>query len=257
MNKTNTLNGLRILNTRPSKQGKTLSKAIRNLGGLCIELPALNIEPTTDWLECMPAPDKVQKMIFVSPNAVHYFFQSIRQHNITWPTAIQVITVGQGTTQALKEKGIHVDAQPEIADSEHLLQLDCLQCVSQQTILLIKGKGGRSLLNKTLLKRGANLISLCVYRRVSPRYSSQYIKSLWQDDAVDIILFTSVEAMQNIFKIFGDQARVWLCSKPCIVLSERLAKYASDLGMKDIRVSRYDCILNALDAHACHTGLKS
>tara|TARA_Y100000588_G_C14208314_1_gene905598 strand:- start:480 stop:1244 length:765 start_codon:yes stop_codon:yes gene_type:complete len=254
MNKANNLNGLCVLNTRPSQQSLQLTKAIHELGGRCIELPALKIEPTKDWLQHMPALEKAQHVIFVSPNAVHYYFQSIHQHHITWPSAIHVIAVGHGTAQALKERGLDVHAQPEIADSEHLLQLDCLQSVNQRTILLIKGEGGRSLLSQTLLKRGAALISLCVYRRVSPHYSPQYIKSLWQDDAVDIILFTSVEAMQNIFNIFGDQARVWLCGKPCIVLSERLAKHAAALGIRDIKVSRYDCILSTLDAYAFHIG---
>ena len=104
-------------------------------------------------------------------------------------------------------------------------------------------------ITKTLLARGANLISVNVYRSILPNTEQKFIHSLWHDDQVDIILFTSQQAMHNIFTLFGEAARVWLCSKPCLVISERLAEAAFTLGMRTIIVSRYDTILNTLEQY--------
>ena len=143
-----------------------------------------------------------------------------------------------------------MDHIPPIADSEHLLQLPVLQKIDHQMILLIKGEEGKEDIEKTLTARGAHLIPLATYRRVLPEVSQIDIDSLWQNDLVDIILFTSEQGIKNMFSFFKDDtARAWLCSKPCIVISERLAEAAFMLGMRAIIVSRYDVILNTFEQY--------
>ena len=241
------LNGLRILNTRPLPQGKQLSQSIADAGGVSIEFPTIAIEPTTDnWLSAMPDLTKVSLAIFISPNAVGYFFSRLKQQQIAWQQTLKVIAVGNGSAAALAALHIRVDYIPAIADSEHLLQLNVLQQINNQQVLLIKGEGGRPLVGETLLARGAQLSSLAVYRRVIPTIAQEYSNSLWHDDGVDIILFTSQQAMHNLFALFGDNARAWLCSKPCIVISKRLAKEAFSLGITTVLISRHDTLLSSL-----------
>ena len=241
------LKGLRILNTRPSEQGRALHEAICAAGGESIDLPALAILPTTDdWLKNVPNLDSIDHAIFISTNAVTYFYSKLAQQGLTWPTTIQTTAIGKASAAALATWNIRIDHVPSTADSEHLLQLGALQEVKNQTILLIKGEGGRMNITKTLLERGAHLISLAVYRTILPNTLQKQVYSLWHDNQVDIILFTSQQAMQNIFTIFGKAAHSWLCSKPCMVISERLAEAAFILGMRTIIVSRYDKIMDAL-----------
>ncbi|WP_233579834.1 uroporphyrinogen-III synthase [Legionella septentrionalis] len=242
------LNGLRILNTRPAEQGKALSTAIKHAGGVCIELPALEIVAVYEW---PPIPDltKIQHAIFTSANAVHYFFAGLKQRSIAWAGMIHVIAIGQGSAAALRQWNIKIDCIPAVADSEHLLRIDALHEVYGQNILLVKGEGGRTLIADTLLSRRANLISLPVYRRILPEYSRKQITYLWQEDAVDIILFSSQQTMQNIFTLFGSDGHSWLCSKPCLVISERIAKEASALGIKTVLLSEYDALLETLCAY--------
>jgi uroporphyrinogen-III synthase len=241
---TDILRGLRVLNTRPHQQGQSLTANIRQLGGHAIDLPALVIEATPIASQTpMPNLTTVNHAIFISPNAVKYFFSTHKQQ---WPKTITVTAQGHATAMALSKQGIIVHLVPDIADSEHLLQQTALQNVKNQSILLIKGTDGRQLIEETLQTRGALVTTLAVYCTRLPVVNPKYIERIWQEDAVDIILFTSQQAMRNLFILFADAGRDFLCHKPCLVISQRLAVEASRLGIKQILTCRYDNILNAL-----------
>jgi uroporphyrinogen-III synthase len=242
------LRGLRILNTRPLHQGLELHEAIANAHGISIQLPMLAIEPTsTDWLHHLPDLYQVQQAIFISTNAVNFFFKALNQ---PWPKTIKTITIGKASAQTLQHWGINHDESPPIADSHHLLQIDSLQNIRQQTILLVKGKHGRTEIEDNLIKRGALLVPLDVYERVLPHLSSKYVQSLWHDGQVDIILITSEQSLQHLLMMFGEQAKAWIMKTPCMVISERLEKAALNAGMQKVLVSRYDAILSSLQTWA-------
>ena len=124
--------------------------------------------------------------------------------------------------------------------------MDNFKFIQDQTIFLFKGGDGREIITDTLRAKGANLIPVSVYDTEKPTIAQEYINSLWKNDAIDTILFTSLQAMKNIITFFIEERLVWLCNKPCIVISERLAYEAKRLGMKNITISRYDDIINTL-----------
>jgi uroporphyrinogen-III synthase len=242
-----TLKGLRVLNTRPQKQAKALSKSIVDAGGIAIECPTIEIIGTKDtWLNLLPNLSTVNQAIFISANAVYHCFTQLKLNNIHWPTRIKVIAIGHGSAKALNEFNIQVNDVPDLPSSEHLLTLSSLQQLKNQTVLLFKGEGGRLIIEEGLLQREANVITLAVYKRVLPKIHHQFINSLWQDDLVDIILLTSEQSMYNLFKLFGSEAHNWLKKKPCLVIGERIAKSASLFGMKKIIISHPDRMMNTL-----------
>lgn len=238
------LAGLRVLNTRPLEQGRALTDAIIAAGGISITCPALVIEPIEF---SVPKLDDASQAIFISANAVHYLFERLKQLNLQWPQDVVVIAVGQGTATALRKYGVEANLIPLEATSESLLRLETLKSVANETLLLIKGQEGRTTIAKTLISRGANLRTVDVYKRVKPPFNLQFLHSLWHEKAVDIILFTSQQSMQNLFAMFGDAAHSWLCNTPCLVISERLATAAKLLGIKQIMVSSPSTILQTLD----------
>jgi uroporphyrinogen-III synthase len=243
-----TLKGLRVLNTRPLDQGVLLNQDITAAGGIPIALPALVIEPTSDdWVTKIASFSHAHHAIFISPNAVHHFFSKLQQHPFLWPTTITISAIGQSTAKALATWKIPVDHVPIIADSKHLLELDVFQNVHHQTILLVKGEGGRMEITETLMSRGAHLISIDVYRRALPKIHPQCLRSLWYDNSVDVILFTSQQSIHNLLTLLGTEGRAWLCKTPCVVISERLAHAARMLGIKTIFVSDYSTIPKTLE----------
>jgi len=245
------LNGLRVLNTRPLEQGLALTKAINAANGVSIELPALTILPTSDeWIHDFLKLNNINQAIFISANAVNYFYQKLKDHKLIWPLNIKITAIGKASAEALLKWDVHVDNIPKIANSLNLLQLSNLQEIKNQTILLIKGEDGLDIIASKLIERGANLISLAVYKRSLPKISLQQIQTIWHDDIVDIILFTSQEAMLSIFTLFGINGKDWIINKPCLVISDRLADFAQKLGVKIVIVSPYDEILSALEQYA-------
>ncbi|MDF1647025.1 MAG: uroporphyrinogen-III synthase [Legionellaceae bacterium] len=233
MNKHFNFKDLRVLNTRPQHLAKATSQVITKAGGFAVECPMLAIKSTQpNWVNTLPALNNIQHAIFTSPNAVTYFFK--HYPSIKWPKTIKTYALGRGTQNALKNQGIFNPLLPKQADSEHLLLLDSLQAVAHENILLIKGKNGRTLIRETLVQRAANVQAIDVYQRVLPNISFANTQSLWHEDAVDIILITSETALQHLFILFGEQATSWLCGKPCLVISERLAIAARKKGFKTV-----------------------
>src|SRR3990167_7764899 len=187
------LQNCHILNTRPNPQDK-LNQEINALGGKVISLPAVEITPNcTPWDKDI---NEFYLVIFISKPAVDCFFS----HNVmTWRGI--TLAIGKTTQLALTKKNIKA-LTSNAQTSEDLLNLPILQNVNHKKILIIKGEGGRNFLEKNLLKKGAIVDCLKVYKRVKINYPPSFIKELWQDKHIDIILFTSYESMEHIISLF-------------------------------------------------------
>ena len=236
------LNGLCILNTRPKDEAATLTHNIQQAGGISIEMPAIQIEPLVFTMPYKLT--AIDHAIFISPHAVSYFFQSFPKQD--WPKSLIPFALGKGTQNKLSIFGLTTQALPSNANSENFLSLTQLQRIKNKKVLLIKGIGGRTLIEETLLKRGAKVIPLHVYQRISPKPDHLMINSMWQENKVDIILMTSYEAMVNILTLFTGSAHTWLIGKPWIVISERLASLAKQQGVNTVIISRVDAIIETL-----------
>lgn len=241
------LDGLRVLNPRPQHQAADLTRMIQTAGGVAVEFPTLDIENLPiEWITTLPPLSDFQTAIFVSVNAVTAFFAALRCTHLEWPASIQIIAIGKGTASALAKQGMTQIQMPAIADSEHLLDLPALQNIQNQTLLLITGEKSRPLLETALSQRGADIRKVVVYRRTLPKKNLQFTQALWHDDAVDIILMLSQEAIDNLFVLFEDDARTWLTSKPWIVISPRLVDIAQTYHVRTVILSPYNEILTTL-----------
>lgn len=244
---TQSLHGLCVLNTRPQHQAADLSARIRQAGGEVIECPSLAIVPKDDsWLRQLPDLNQIDHAIFISPNAVHYAMTGLNKNNIVLPHNINIIAIGQATAKALKHYKLNVAEIPTQSNSEHLLKLACLQKLNNQTVLLFKGEGGLTLIEQGLKSRNAKVIKIDLYQRALPYIEPQFLESIRRDDKVNIIIATSEQSLNNIFTLFGTNAKTWLQNKVFLVLSIRLAEYASSLGIKKIRMSHTETIIQTL-----------
>src|SRR3990167_2485958 len=236
------INQCHILNTRPEPQA-TLNSEIIALGGKVTALPLFQIIAKNNSWE-LPALEKYDGAIFISKNAVTNFFSRFGQQ--AWPTKFATLAIGKATQAALAARNITAKCSIE-ATSESLLNLPILQ--KAKKILLIKGENGRDILQNTLKERGTMVECLEVYQRVKIAYPKALINEIWQDDFIDIILFTSNEALEHIFTLFKE-FNSWLHNKPCVVISQRLARSARDKGIKTIFVTSPEEILQGLiNAH--------
>lgn len=220
------LSGVRVLITRPRAQAEVLADAIRREGGEPVVWPLIDIEPVKDpaRLDAILATlDRFDLAIFISPNAVQQALARIAQLKLSWPPALAIAAIGNGTAQALAAHGLAAAIVPRARfDSEGLLAEPALQSVTGRCIVILRGEGGREQLADTLRARGAELTYAECYRRQAPAPDPQAARRLARD-AIDIAIFTSAEAIDNLLQLYGETGRRLLRDTPVLVVSERLA----------------------------------
>lgn len=157
------LDGVVVVVTRPAAQAARFAELVTAAGGQPLLLPTLEIEPIElDAAERRRlAPDDFDWTIYTSANAVE---SALRQ--LPRPGRTRVAAVGHATARALASHGIAVSAIPTTtADSEGLLQLPCLADMRGHRVLILKGRGGRTLLQEELARRGAEVVPGELYER--------------------------------------------------------------------------------------------
>ena len=131
-----------------------------------------------------------------------------------------------------------------------LLQLPELQTIAGKKALILRGNGGRELLAETLTARGAD-VTLCeCYQRCAIHYDGAEEAMRWQSREVNTLVVTSGEMLQQLWTLIPLWYRErWLLTCRLLVVSERIAKLAQELGWQDIQVADgadNDALLRAL-----------
>ncbi|VAW46298.1 Uroporphyrinogen-III synthase [hydrothermal vent metagenome] len=237
------MNQFTLLNTRPAHQAKALSKMILAHNGQVIHCPTIEIQWCAfentgfDLYQC------TDKIIFISANAVKGFLKSVlyQRYLTSLKTATKPIewyAIGQATQQSglAHQLPLTVLSQTDF-DSETLLAHSVMQQIKQQSIVIVKGQGGRTLLESTLQARGAK-VHLCeVYRRVPALFCAQN----WQRFMLSrnpVLLLTSVESfnylLKNLIQFDSDYAELnnpkWTFLTETVVFSERIKKQMQAQG---------------------------
>ncbi len=187
--------------------------------------PTLEIaEPPNPELLIPQLKNPIDIAVFTSANAVDKaipYIQDIQKLK-TW----KIAAIGAATARALTSCQLPVDACPSEFNSEGLLALPLFEpnAIKNKTIMIFKGAGGRELLKNTLEQRGAHVIEAIVYQRRIPALELPD----WQADAIQIIISTSHESLQNLVTLTG----TLLKQVPLIVISKRMAAFAEQPEFK-------------------------
>jgi len=219
------LNGLKVLVTRPAGQSASLIETIQAQGGVAHAFPLIEIHPVSQCSASLSRVNDYDLVIFVSRNAVEcaWSFLSVSQL-----ASSQVAAVGQATAAALIQHGHPADIVPTYRyDSEGLLAMPELEYVSGKRILIVRGQGGREVLANSLRERGADVDYAEVYQRVPTEQVLTY-----SSDDIDVIIITSSEALVHLQDIARQTGKTWLLAKPLLVIHERIAMRAGELGFK-------------------------
>ncbi len=228
MNKCIELGCNQLIVTRPAGlAGSLFEKLHRAAPGILFKhLPLISISPLEYQLSHS---SQVDGAIFISRNAVEYFSVDLLG------TEVILTAVGDNTASLLEQNSGRKVIYPEQMNSEGLIKLAALYDIKGQHWLIVKGQGGRTLINDTLLERGAIVDEIEVYKRKLPDFSiQQALKEAHCDNTGWII--TSGEALTNLYRILG------LASYPkhrvkVIISSDRLAHEADMKGFEIIAQS--------------------
>jgi len=222
------LAGQRIVVTRPAHQAQALCALIEQLGGVALRLPTLAIQAHAAALPT--AAINSDKIIFVSANAVHYGVPLLAAAQVH--AAAAYIAIGQKTQQALQAVyAANIVCPPSPFNSEALLAMPMFASVHAQTITLVKGVGGRSLLNTALSARGATVFEFPVYQRCAPQQVDASILREIQQGRVDSVIISSQAGLDQLVALVGLEV---LFGCALLLGSQRQADYARSLGCRHV-----------------------
>ncbi|MDR3298745.1 MAG: uroporphyrinogen-III synthase [Candidatus Accumulibacter sp.] len=233
-----TLQGKRILVTRPAGQAVGLAAQIAARGGEAVCFPLIDIFPPESWRDVDDAIARLEAfdlVVFVSPNAVTRGLERVLSRR-SWPAGLAACAVGPGTAARLSQAGIQDVIVPRGRyDSEALLALDPLRAerVAGRAALILRGDGGREILAETLRARGAQVECAACYRRAPPPDGSRVV-SLLRSDALDAVTLSSSEGLRNLTQLLDTDSRARLASLPVFVPHQRIAEEAARQGLRRV-----------------------
>ena len=225
--------GLGVLVTRPAGQADGFCRLIEEEGGTTIRFPVLEIAPPAD-----PAPltalveriDDFDLAIFISINAVEWGVAALGAER-RFPDAMKLAVIGPTTARALEHHRLSADLMPAPPyNSESLLALPAMHEVAGKRVIIFRGEGGREHLANTLRQRGAEVEYAEAYRRVRPDHDPAPLLRAWREGEIQVVTATSNEALLNLVEMVGEEARRYLLETPLVVVSERNAALARELG---------------------------
>lgn len=235
--------------TRPRAQSQGLCALIEASGGHALSFPLLAIEPSDDAVTAqavLRSLDRCDWLIFISANAVRFATQlAAGWQNLSSRT--RVAAIGRGTAEALRACGVGVDLQPKAQfNSESLLEAAELASVAGRQIVIVRGRGGRETLAETLRERGATVSYAEVYRRVPAGEDISWLLAKWRDRRVDAVILTSGDALHQLVQLLCEANADLLVETPLVVIGERIALLARELGCRRVAVAA-----EASDAGLC------
>lgn len=214
--------------TRPEHQADHFCKLLAYNNIHALRFPTLEIVKTTSSRLADITAETFDAVIFISANAVAYADDLLTQGICAKPCKIAAI--GKKTQHALLSKGYAVDLiGKKPFNSEAFLSLPSMQNIEDQRILIIKGRGGRKKLEKSLKARGAIVDTCDVYERKPAAHAVKYVKSICNDSRIDIIAITSFDSANYLVDFFRD-CEVFT-QKPLLVGSQRIASALTDMNI--------------------------
>ena len=218
-------NAARVLVTRPKHQQSSFLARCADAGLDTLSLPCIDILPvdcSIDSAEIAAA----EFVFFTSRNAVE-FAHAIQP--LPWKET-SVYCIGRATQRALAHFNQDL-AHPPIEPFTSEAFIDWLKTQPAiSSALMIKGVGGRDLIETFLEETGASVSIKNVYKRVTPVVSDAERHRVFVDTPPDIISVTSDDVLRNLVNIAGPTYAAELHATPIVVNSERCADLAVRLG---------------------------
>lgn len=245
----NKLTNLRVMVTRPAQLAEALMAQLAEAGTKPWLFPLLEIVPRTSAeLERQLAHlEQYDMAIFISPTAVHYGVDAVAEHQ-SWPASVILATIGAGSAHELENR---LQRVPDIIpakgnDSETLLAEPAMQDVKGKHILIFRGRGGREQLARTLRTRGALVEYAEVYERQRPRVDTAPLNTAVRNKAIDVILITSSEALDNLLAMVEPANLNALREIQMLVIHSRQAEHVRQHGFILEPIIAQDGSVNAI-----------
>jgi uroporphyrinogen-III synthase len=274
-----------VIVTRPARDAVQWVKTLTNSGFEALVLPLIEIGPMLGsadnkaFQEAWHCFGDYAACMFVSANAVHYFFRQIRAAGQSNRIKLDITSIakeplngvssgmrflapGPGTAAALLAVGLpaaQIDSPPPDAgqfDSEALWQLVGQRDWQGKRVLVLRGQTsgaasqaavGREWLAQQLLAAGAHVDMLSVYQRFAPELTDRQIQQAQAGSRNGSVwLFSSSEAVANLTQQPRLAGVDWQLAR-ALATHPRIAQTLRSAGWGGVQESR-PILSNIVDA---------
>jgi uroporphyrinogen-III synthase len=229
-----------VLVVRPRAQAAAWVADLAALGVAARALPLIAIVPApeparvAEAFAAVAASTAQPVLVFVSPNAVHGFFDAAAAR--AWPAHAWAAATGPGTVVALRERGVPGErivapaADAPQFDSEALWSLVGAWPWAGRPAWIVRGNGGRDWLGDRLRAAGADVRVVQSYGRAAPALAPDeraLLDAALAEPARWTWMFSSSEAIDNL-QALAPTAR-WDAGR-ALASHPRIAERAHGLG---------------------------
>lgn len=209
---------------------QALAKELTQCGHAFFNYQPLEITPLS-WSFTHTPWDAINKIIIISPNAVRYGFNLIKDKLAIDTT---ILTIGEATAQPIREAGFSKIVTPTEFNAEALLNEPSLQHVKDQNIVIFKGQDGRPIIQETLLTRGAHCYPINCYQRLPKQDDITALINQWQNSHVNYLLISSLESFNAFLNLIPIEKAEWFKNLGILVTSSRLKMALAEKGFYDV-----------------------
>lgn len=223
-----------VLVTRPGQDGEALCSSLQQCQIKSIHHPLIDVSPGRNCSSLINDLSQADIVIAVSQYAVFWAQYTLKTAQQSFPTKPKYFAVGNKTAELLQQYAQQPVLYPQISDSEHLLDLPALKFVKNQSILILRGNGGRELIHQTLQQRGATVVYNETYRRNLLPIENIDLWQQWKMQGVSHLVITSGEQLAFFKSQVPKQYLPWVIQLKLYVPSLRIQQQAEELGFSHI-----------------------
>ncbi len=205
------LDGLRILVTRPRGQAQSSADLLRARGAEVVFAPLVEIvpvEPDSPLDEAVRNFDRFDWLVVTSTNGVEALVERFQRHCIDLSgrrRRPQIAAIGGATAKALEQIGLTAEITPDRFGSEALLDQLCDRVVGQ-SVLIAQADRARPLLYERLVQV-AIVERVVAYRTVDVEVLPETVRTMLEQHLVDWIPLTSPAIVRQLNRIVSESLR--------------------------------------------------
>lgn len=237
--------GEKVIVTRPKARGDELQRRLRSLGAEVISIPVIETVPVREAgmsgkiREVIGRLGEYQILVFTSPYGVERFFAVLMEEgkDARALSHMKAAVIGQGTKDALAQKGILADYMPEKYEGISLGKL-----LSEQTdagsdskkvkILLARSSvGGREILREFEKNPLIDYTDLAIYDTVYVEEKKEVLRSCIKEGDFTRVIFTSSSTVEAFCRLAGELPRKGICA---VCIGEKTEQAARAAGMDTV-----------------------
>jgi len=221
-----------LIATRSSLQNQSIINFFKGSSLNVINYPFIEIEPISDSPDIVKIIDNMftfSKIIFISSNAAQCFKIISEHHLIKFVDNVQIFAIGPTTKKELSFLNKNIISPIDQFDSKSLLELSEMQNVTDESILIVRGIGGKELLKNELAEKQANVNYLECYQRNFKTIDFDVIANYSQKETLYILITSSQIAQHFIHQLgfFENPDQIYFDNINFIVNHTNIAKELS------------------------------